>query len=199
MNIGVDVDDVLAEFQPGWIDYHNAIHGSSMTVETMTDYNYSISFKIPGEIIFPRVHDFYKTEGFENLVPVDGSIKFIKKLSKKHNLFAITARPDTTVDLSLIWIKKHYGEVFKEIVFCNHYSQDPNIPKQLKSDICKLHRVDIFIEDALHNAKDVASSGTKVLLLDKPWNRKLIEHENIIRVANWNEAYNYVNNISKIL
>ncbi len=44
-----------------------------------------------------------------------------------------------------------------------------------------------MIEDTKEHSELCAKDGIKTFLLDKPWNQHCVEHENIIRVKDWNE------------
>lgn len=61
-----------------------------------------------------------------------------------------------------------------------------------KAEICLAEGIPILIEDHKDYSLSCAEKGIKVILFDKPWNRDF-EHDNITRVAGWNEALDVLN------
>ena len=47
--------------------------------------------------------------------------------------------------------------------------------------------IEVLVEDDLRYCEPAAEMGTKVILLDRPWNQQANDHENITRVKNWYE------------
>ncbi|MEI7558108.1 MAG: hypothetical protein WCJ45_04755 [bacterium] len=78
-------------------------------------------------------------------------------------------------------MNEHFAGLRDEIVFANHFSaQEKN-----KSELCKEHGINIMIEDNADYAKELADTGIKVYLLDKPWNKRYKNgiDSNIIKVS----------------
>jgi uncharacterized HAD superfamily protein len=48
-------------------------------------------------------------------------------------------------------------------------------------------KLDFFIEDRLEFALEVSKVGTKVFLMDRPWNRNHKDSNGLIRVKDWAE------------
>jgi len=69
------------------------------------------------------------------------------------------------------------------------FSSNPYIKTKgkTKGEICKELGIDFMIEDSVEHSEICAKEGIKVFLLNKPWNKNCIDHENIIRVKSWNE------------
>ncbi|MBU3912539.1 MAG: hypothetical protein KKE50_00445, partial [Nanoarchaeota archaeon] len=55
-----------------------------------------------------------------------------------------------------------------------------------KEEICRELDIPVIIEDHHEKSIDYANAGIKVILFNRPWNKKL-SHENITRVKNWGE------------
>lgn len=183
MRIGVDIDDVLADFVPSFITYVNSVKGTSFTKEQL--YSYYIPVLLGGtaqqskELIF----DFYNDASFENISPLKHSQDAISTLSKKHKLTLITARPDFLKSKTLNWIQKHYQTAFSDIHFSyNHYSK---YGKLKKYEICQKENINILIEDSPEYAKEVARLGKEAYLIDAPWNKTKSLPKNVKRVKTW--------------
>ena len=82
--------------------------------------------------------------------------------------------------------QKNIPGLLKGIHFTNQYHGKES-EKRDKASICKELNVEIFIDDALHNAENIITAGVPVLLLDSPWNQTNTLHPLITRVHSWKE------------
>ncbi len=191
MTIGIDLDDVLAAFNMAWLNYHNLKYGTNLTFDQLTTYKYADSFKIPNEIIFPRIFEFYDSEECRNIQPVEGSQDGISKLIN-HKLYVITARDVHIKENTINWIQKFFPNTFQDIVLTNQFTRDTSLKQEKKSDVCRRLSIDLLIDDGVHNAEEIAECGIKVLLLNKPWNQVCKEDKNIVRIKFWTEVTNFI-------
>lgn len=145
MKIGVDIDDVLAQFQIGWLKYHNENYDTQLAFDDITDFDYSNFIKEDIEVIIDRIKDFYKTTSFKNLSPLPDSISSIKTLSVNHDLYILTSRPQWTKEATLNWLSKHYEDSFAHTTFTG---QMENKKKITKGYVCERFGIDVMIEDA---------------------------------------------------
>lgn len=170
--IGFDLDDVLFDFIGPLIEWHNSTYGSTYTREDFFSYDFSKVWKCEGEDAIDRIWRFYHSEQHTQAQPLAGSVELLHTLKNKYRLVIITARPDSVEVMTRAWIDTYFYGVFESIVFANHFHNSSQ--KRTKSSICQELDVRLFVEDALHNAHDIAQSGIPVLLLDRPWNREEI-------------------------
>lgn len=184
--IGIDLDEVLADFIPSYINYHNLNFGSKIEISHFTSFDLAKVYKTSREEVEIRVRKFYQSEEFHNLKPVRGSISTIEKLSKKFELFIITSRPEIASKSTIKWLQKHFPKQFRKIHFAfNPYIRTSGMKD--KSEIAKLLNVDLFIEDNLDFATSVAKSGIRVFLFNRLWNKSQALHPNITRVSSWRD------------
>ena len=130
MNIGIDLDDVLAEFAASFIPYINDKYSTSFEFDEFTQYN---SWEVMGlsfEEFHKRVHEFYDSDEFEFITPESEACKSIQKLSADHTLFVITSRPDSTLERTRQWVEKHTPQI-ETILHSNQFSLDDKnkVPK----------------------------------------------------------------------
>lgn len=187
MNIGIDVDDVLARFNEGWLEYHNELYKTDYRFDQIIDYDYSVFIDLPGEIIMNRIEDFYKTEGFKNLKTVEGSISGIDNLSS-HKLYVITSRPETFRNETINWLDKNFPKKFNDIILTNQFNRVDGAKKITKGEVAKKLKLKYMIEDAPHHAEDLIESGIGVLLLEKPWNKNAKVSNKVKRVKHWDDV-----------
>ncbi len=186
MTIGVDIDDVLAQWNISYLKYINNKFGTNFKFDQITEYDYRQCFPEFIERIdfFNLCFEFYGRPEFIDLDRVEYSEESIKRLAKKHKLYAVTARPEHLQQITENWIDKYFPNI-KEIVFTNFFTKDPNQKMIPKSEVCQNLGVDLFIEDAPHHAKDIAAKGINVFLLEKPWNRNFEVENKIFRKDSW--------------
>jgi uncharacterized HAD superfamily protein len=117
------------------------------------------------------------------LDPIEGAIDAINELSKVNKIYLITARGQhwekgNPHDDTEYWLHKH--DIHYDKLICAG-----NVPKiHYTSD------VDIFIEDNLSTANDIAEhSHIPVLLFDQPWNRDMAQDKNVYRIFSWNDVF----------
>lgn len=132
----------------------------------------------------------------KNCPPREKAQKVIEQLNKDgHELFEITARKFVTMKnplgwyskkLLLKWYEKH-GFHFSKVIFCSEKNTG-----EAKTKACIEHGAKIMVEDRPEVAEYLVKNGITVLLFDAPYNKNL-KHERIIRVHNWDEVYEKIN------
>ena len=170
MKIGVDIDAVLADMVPDLTEFYNRKKGTNFSHKDQDTYDLSIFWQCPEEVVFDVVEEFYESPEFEKIKPVSGAKGGIKQLARDHELFVITSRPESTQTRTNKWIKRHFPNRFQDVHFTSHFNRSGEI-KTTKSKVCQSLGVELMIEDHLDFARDCASCGIKVLLLEYKWNQ----------------------------
>jgi len=188
--IWVDLDEILAELADYILEYNNyTIWDNKITKEEILDYylyriphlNITKEFAISW-FMKPMLEDIktYK------VLPTIGSLERLKLLKDNGNrLIIITARrEDIFWEYTKNWLEMHFTNIFDDIVFTDHFSEK----HRHKGEVCRELWVECMIEDNYDYALDLAESGIKTYVLEKPWNKNREEkHENIIKINNWDE------------
>lgn len=183
--VGTDMDEVLADLVTPILDYHNLKYGTNLSREDVYSYNF---WEVRGgtrEQAIRKVCDFYRSEDFKHIKPVTGSQEVTKLLCERHKLVVITSRPNDIYDETMRWINQYFPDRFLEVHCTNQYTGMDSSKR--KSDVCLELKVDVMIEDSLEHAKECASYGVRVLLLDCPWNQSNDLPPRITRVKSWEE------------
>ncbi len=186
MNIAVDLDDVTVAIMDGLISYHNNKFNTNFVYEDHNRWDLDKIWGCTPEEAMKRVYDFYGSNFMELLLPIEGAIDGIKKISKKHTISFITSRPTFLEQKTKRWIK-HYLPNYNFITYFTNQYTPHNISKLKKSDICKKLNINLIIDDAPVNALDCASNNIRVLLFTRPWNTEMQNNEYITRVNSWKE------------
>lgn len=187
--IGVDIDEVLAETVNGFLAFYNTTHGTDYQFDTITDYSFGKQFGLSPEEELASIKEFFASDYFPALKPVNGSVRAIKEIAKYHELFAVSSRPEQLLPQTKMWLEQHFGDSFTRIILTNSLLDT----SRTKSKICQALGLDIFIEDQISYAEDCAQVCSAVYLLDKPWNQAEITNKKIMRVKSWKDIAKSVN------
>jgi len=190
MIIGIDIDDVLAEFIQEYLIHHNSINDTAYVKEDIRDYDLQKVLPYTREEILKKIFAFYEHENFRKLPTLTNAKEVIDILKKTHELHAITARPIFTKQNTTDWITKNFSDAFKSINFSNEFGLSKE--HKNKPEICEDLNVNIMIEDSPKYAEAISKKGIKVLMITQPWNTKY-QQENVERVKDWNEILEKIN------
>lgn len=182
--IGFDLDDILFDFVAPMAKWHNATYGTSHTSNDFFSYEFHTVWNCEGEEAVDRVWQFYHSDFCKRALPIAGAVEALRQLAQNHRLIIVTARPDSMEASTRAWLDTYFPGVFDTVVFTNHYHGSSE--RRTKSSVCTELGVRLFVEDALHNAEDIAGAGIPVLLFDRPWNRTQTL-ELVTRVFSWDE------------
>jgi len=180
IRIGIDLDDVVFDFVPTFLEFYNEKYGKTILFDEIYTFNLPILLGISLE----ETLDLIKSMILNKKMPlVFKSQESIMQLAQKYEIFFITSRivRETTIgDLNNLFS----GIKFELIFSSNTYA---NSPGKTKGEIGKENKIEFIVEDSQDYALECADKGIKVFLLDKPWNKNCNKHENITCVRNWDE------------
>ncbi|MDO8598969.1 MAG: hypothetical protein Q7S02_02585 [bacterium] len=185
MTIGIDIDEVLAEFLSALISYHNTTFGTTFTKDQFRSPRYSETWGGTRDEAIQKVYDFHATPYFEAIRPVPGSQEAVRVLRVHHDLHVITSRPHDIAEATSTWLHRNFPDTFASIHHTNHYSQSGESTTKLQ--VCDMIGADVLIEDSLDFAMECLSPNRKILLLDCPWNANTELPNGIVRVHSWKE------------
>ena len=193
MNIGIDIDNVISNFDEEllkeYIKHDKELRNSGI-INKNAKYIRNDMFDWSEE----EDNIFYK-ENIEriakNLKVIEGVKEYIDKLKKDgHNIYIITGRDNgeysDPYNMTKEWLQEN-NIYYDKLIFTDAYD------KSQKSKECIKNNVEIMIDDSVSICKNCVESGITTLIMDKPYNRE----ENITRVKNWKEIYEYITNYKK--
>ncbi|MEI6498337.1 MAG: hypothetical protein WCO23_00030 [bacterium] len=186
MKIGVDLDDVLGEFMPRMLAFHNEKYGTKFGNRDVGHVHalFELISDTEEEAI-AKMELFYKSDYFSDLPPVKGAKENLRKIKDAgHKLVCITGRPSHLKDLTVGWIKEHFEDIIEEVHFADSVVHAHGWSK---GEMCKRLGIHHHIDDFLAFAQNCAENGISVFLLDRPWNRNVELDINIKRVFSWDE------------
>lgn len=133
---------------------------------------------------FEFLYGKYHTKG--SMVP--GAFEAVSKIASSYEVIIITSRSETVKKQTVEWLDSKLPRALSGVYFTNNFlPAQGDIPRE-KHDICIDLGIRTIIEDSYDVAMGAVSHGMNVLLMDKPWNRKVPEHPSICRVKNWRDV-----------
>lgn len=179
MIIGIDFDDVLVATNEALALFHNRVYGTSYRVEDVREWSLIRLWGCSEEEAHQRIAEFVRAgEHVETQPVVDAAMGICALRDAGHDLLVVTSRPESAREVTLELAAAHFPKL--EVLFAGRGGE--------KSELCRHHGIDTFIDDALHNIDDVASVVERVLLFDRPWNRVNDSGlPNVHRVHSWRE------------
>lgn len=185
MKIGVDLDEVLAEFVESFLPYHNNLHHTDYKKGDIFSYNFPDVYGYSKEENLQEIFEFQQSEQFMQIQPVAWAHEVLRWLSKNHELYVITSRQDYVEEKTQTRINIHYPNIFKKIYFTNEYSLS-GAPRR-KADVCDELWIELMIDDSLIYAEQCATAKRKILLYNRPRNQSKPNSPYIQRVQDRNE------------
>ncbi len=184
LRIGIDVDDVLAESLPGYLEAFRRRFGREVRIEEAA---WEIFRRYP-EISATQMWGFFselEASDFLGTRPVyPEAVKAVKALATDgHRLFVVTGRLTQHRDHTRRLLERAgLLKFFEELVHREHETAADYKPR-----IVREMKLDLLIEDELHVAVAAAEVPIPVLLFDRPWNRAELP-AGITRVTDWDQA-----------
>jgi uncharacterized HAD superfamily protein len=193
MRIGIDFDDVLAPSIIWFRKYLNEKHNKNIEKLYFDEVN---KLEMTTDEYYRAWNDFCNTDKHHDMPPLTDSIAVLEKISKKHELYLISARSTNLEDPTSKWISKHFPRLFKELHLINRSrGHTPN----KKSDICNKNKIDILIDDSLSNLLDCKNVGTQGIWFTQYLTSKKNEYKdkNIIIARSWLDVERQIEKIEK--
>lgn len=186
MIVGLDIDGVLADSVPAFLQLLNSVYDRHWTPDDITCYRFEDALGLtPDQMTF--FWKLFARQGrWGKIKPCRGAIEFTLRLAKKHAIVCITGRPRHYVEIETrAWLRQHHF-AFDDLLFLG------NGNNKLETSREAGYRLDVLVEDSYEYGRPLADAGVKLLLMDYPWNRNVEPHPNIVRVHSLNEAYKLI-------
>lgn len=192
MNIGIDIDNVISNFNEMLIKefliHDKELRGTGIinpklfVTRGMFDWNEK------------EIYEFYNTNIeriAKNLGIIENAPEYINKLKAEgHKIYIITGRDNgeysNPYKMTRDWLKK-YNINYDELLLTNAYNSSE------KAIVCLGKDIDIMIDDSIHVCNSVNQYGIEALLMDTDFNKQYIG----TRVYNWKEIYEFISNYKK--
>lgn len=193
MRIGIDMDEVIADHTGSFNAFHDNKYGTDLANMVLSEFYLHKLIDVTPEEEREHIWEYYGTEDFRKMQPIQGSVEAVKKLALDHELYVITSRPGFVAQESQDWLERYFPGCFKKFIILNHRSGDAKAKS--KAEACAENNVDIMVEDLADYANDCASVCKQVFLIEKPWNNRKAVSSNVVRAKSWDEILDLVSNL----
>ena len=192
MKIGIDIDNTLTEVQE---ELNKAAFNYAISLGKKIDNydnpmedikNNGDTYRKKFQFTYEELKYFLK-DIQENIInnasPRENAKEVIDKLKQEeHEIYIITARDsefhDDPYKLSKDWLDKN--EIYYDKLIVN---------AREKSSVCEKEKIDLFIDDQLNNCLSVQNAGIQTIMITN----EIYNYDEIKQLKNWNEIYNYIN------
>ncbi len=180
--IAVDLDNVIAKTDPKIRQIIQSISGVSLSQHDIQAWDYAEALIVKGldrsaaQKITAETFDRFHGEHCSEVEPVEGAVESILKLYEAGSKIVIVtgrSKTKTCEELTRRWLRSLSIPDSWLMVEDN------------KASVCSIWSS--LIDDAPHQARDVAEAGIRVYLFDYPWNKD-VRHRLVTRVSGWDDA-----------
>ena len=154
--IAIDVDEVLVHLLKPMAKRR----GVKLPENKKYNYLYREVFNCTEEESQVILRDFYMSEDFRNLKPIEGSQLAMNNLNMIFDkMYIITGRQEIVREPTEIWIEHFFPGVFDDVILRNSFT--PHEVK--KSDICRALNIGLIIDDNKGICDQCIEAGTDAL------------------------------------
>lgn len=181
LNILVDMDDVLVDLLPTWVEHLNQRFGTNVAVADIKDWNISQYFPSNTD---DELYDVLQSQTFwQQVQPKREAVSTLQLLLGSGHLITVVT-------------SSHYETVAHKMRECllHHF---PFIEWEdiIVASKKQMIQGDVLIDDGIHNL--IGGAYTQ-LLMDMPHNQNIdAEKYGVIRVHDWAEVYSNIRKLSE--
>ena len=189
MNIGIDIDNVISNFNEVLLSEY-LIHDKELREKGIINKNAEYIRKGMFDWSEIEEENFYK-ENIERIARkldlIEGAKEYINKLHEDGNtIYIITGRDNgeylEPYTMTKKWLDSH-NIYYDNLILTNAYN------KHEKSEKCIENNIDVIIDDSVSICRDCINNGITTLLMDTPYNKY---EKSIPKVYNWKEIFEYI-------
>jgi len=179
LNICIDIDGTVTD-PYYWLSDANRYFNRRVGIQDITCYDIKKVMRIDKDA-YDEFYHLYGEDIHWKSAARPGTKEVINRLSLMHHIHFVSARGKNLTDMSRDWLKQE------------------GIPSDSVSLLGSSYKVkaaqnlncDLFIEDCLSNALELAQAKFNVLLVDCNYNRAILPPQ-ISRVYNWSQIESYI-------
>ncbi len=180
LNLCVDIDGTVTT-PYYWLKDANNYFNTNLRPEDVMEYDIHNVLNVEREE-YMKFYDIYGEELHAKAKLRNRARRILCKLAEYHDIHYVTAREKRMTKVTYWWLEKKKLPIKGVHILGSHHKV--NKANELNCDI--------FIEDRYENALELSRAGFKVFLIDCNYNRMPLPEE-IIRVKDWNEIYDKIN------
>jgi 5'(3')-deoxyribonucleotidase len=163
MKIGMDVDDVVAELLPAWLERFNKEHGTGWTTDDLTQWKIEDDLQCTREALWKHL----TPDIYEEVKPVPGALAVINALKARgHEVIYISSCHDMPTWLAKsAWLVKHGFLMSRDQAF----PVGAAFEYVDKASVGRMHQIQILVDD---NVTTCNEWGGVALVMNRPHNMR---------------------------
>ena len=182
--IGIDIDGVIVDYASAMLPVVSDVCGRPVSVEDLWHWDLRKALDIDDDGHAYIWKQTLETDLLRHARPIVGAISGLLELSR-HDVWLVTARPSHMLDLTESWLAE-FGARYDHLVL-GRYGD-----KVLVGD-----GFDVFVEDYLEEARNIAEAGVPTILMDQPWNQEAALPDNCRRVFDWQSVIEVISQLEE--
>lgn len=154
--IAIDIDEVLMPFVKPMANWR----GHKMPRRRGYNYVYRDMFKLSEFESQKMVREFYESQTFEMIEPIEGAHEAITRLRRDATkIYAVTGRQQPVRAKTEEWLGLHFPMLFDDLVLTDSFTEH----EIAKLDVCRALNLDTIIDDSELNCLACAYGGMKTI------------------------------------
>lgn len=191
--IAIDIDDVLADYAQGFIEFSNAHWGTHLTIDDY-DEHWANVWKVDMAEVRRRASVIHDKRLVKDLMHKSEASPVLEKLSKHFGLVVVTSRRVQNKEDTLAWLRLHYPMLsIESTMFSGFFDTiDDTSIHQTKGSIISSIGARYMIDDQPKHCLSAAEHGIEALLFGNyRWNQWTDLPARVTRVHDWAAVEEY--------
>jgi 5'(3')-deoxyribonucleotidase len=152
IKIAIDVDEVLVPLLKPMAKYKKI----ALPKKPKYNYLYREVFNCTEERSQEILHEFYFSDEFRNLEPIEGSQEAMKKLRVLFDkMYILTGRQEIVRGSTELWIEQFYPGLFDDVILTNSFTEN----EVKKVDVCRALGIGCLIDDSIGTCNECIENG----------------------------------------
>jgi len=156
IKIAIDVDEVLVHLLKPMAKWK----GIKLPKQRKYNYLYREVFNCTEEESQKILHDFYFSDAFQDMKPIEGSQNAMKNLNVVFDkMYIVTGRQEVIREPTELWIEHFYPGVFDDVILTNSFTEN----EIKKVDVCRALGIGCIIDDSVGTCNECIDAGIHAL------------------------------------
>ena len=189
MIVGLDIDGVVADFLPNFLQFvEQRVGNGPIPANSVTDWNFKDHPLLPEQAWSECMQAVsYEPEFWQNLSPLIAPKEWqtLDGMSRQGKLIFLTHRYERENydihEVTCDWLKRH--GVSRPVV---HFTQESKV------GLVKELSVQLFVDDRYENCAEVAERTEAVVLMPHRLYNQSFSHPRVKRIRDFNELFAYL-------
>jgi len=180
MNIGIDIDGVIANFVGTFIPLAERRYGVQFAERDIYVHDLYLVLGVAEEEALRLIRMTIES----NPEPYSGAVEALGQLNAQHNIILLTARPEDLMDVTVEWLTR----------WSIPHAQLVHLNEGLKHETSL--SLDMIVDDHLREAFGFIGKVPHIVVFDRPWNQTFNVSGLFNRVHNWEELLAFVSRLA---